>query len=186
MSIFQGFPGKVASIEDFTQDKVAEYDKLERPAGYADIIAGKEIMGSESQLKLVNVMLGRGVLVRFPADVDALNLEDNGKVYVMYAGTDIAAVAVPHEKKYVYFQKPLNRKYVFPRVVYGMKGAIIAIIMGYILTILAKHQQSLTMQVVFEGVAGFLLVSSIVYSLYHFFTSAQAHQKMRLYLKKLL
>lgn len=205
MILFQGFTGKVSAVEVFHPDITPQYSDYELPAGYADIL-GQPIASDMQKLRVITVAMSRGRQAKFVAEPEILaaslevektdaetkaNDADEDvviepEVKVIYAGASIAAVGSMTNKNYVYYQKPLTQKYVMPRVLFGLKGAVISLIAGYILILLATHQRADMARVIFEGVTLLLFVSSLVYAAYVYATASESHQNMRLYIKRIL
>ena len=73
-----------------------------------------------------------------------------------------------------------------PRVMMGVNGALVALITGFFLSLIAAHSQSDQWQVGIEGGAMLLFISGLIYSAYYYFNKNEAQQKLRLYLKKIL
>ena len=199
MTLFQGFTGKVTSVEVFHPEITPQYNDFEWPAGYSDVL-GNPVSFDYQKMRVITVMMGRGRLAKFVAEPEILaavlhsetQIEGDEapvvepELKIIYAGAEIAAVGSPVTKKYVYYQKPLNKKYVMPRVMFGLKGAVISVVAGYILTLLAKHQEADLMRIVFEGITLLGFISSLIYAGYVYTAAGEAHHNMRLYIKKIL
>ncbi len=185
MSQFFAFSLKIMTIEPFDPDMTEGYDEYEKAAGYATI-EGQKIKSNPENIRMVTVMIGPGRFARCPVDIAAMGFKEDQEIKVIMGGTKVVCLANIEEKRYVYFNSPLRKKYIMPKVVAGANMAMVSAVAGYILALIFSHQQSKIGLVIVEGGALFLFISSIIYSVYYFSNDAEAHTKLRQYLKKLL
>lgn len=185
MSTFHALSLKIMTIEPFDPELIDGYDEYELPAGYLTV-EGKKVEHDNSRLKLVTIMVTPGRIAKCPVDTEAMELAEDQEVRLIMGGSKVVSIANTEEKKYVFFNTPLRKKYTMPRVMMGVNIAMVVAVAGYILALIVKHQQSKMGVVIVEGGSLLLFISAIIYSIYCFSNDAEAHTKLRQYLKKLL
>lgn len=185
MSTFHALSLKINEIEPFDPDLIAGYDNYELPHSY-ETVEGQKIKPDNSRLKLLTIMVTPGFATKCPVDIDALEIKEGQNVRVIMGGRYVVSIANPETKKFAFFNEPLRKKYIMPRVMMGVNMAMVAAVAGYILLLILKHQQSDKAVVIVEGISVFLFISSLIYSVYFYSNDTEAHTKLRQYLKKLL
>lgn len=185
MSTFHALSLDISEVEPFDPELIDGYDDYELPKGYLNV-GGKKINHDNSRLKLLTIMVTPGFMTKCPVDTEALGIQEGDKVRVVMQGRYVVSIANPEQKTFAFYNEPLRKKYIMPRVMMGVNMAIVSVIAGYILLLILKHQKSELGVVLVEGGAVLMFISSVIYALYYFSNDEEAHTKLRQYLKKLL
>ena len=175
----------ILSIEDYNPQAEEVGGITEHPAGYGSVDGG-DLKSETTELKMVTIMVTPERIIKCPIDTQFMEFTEGQKVKIIMAGANIVSIIDESESKYVYFNRALRQKYNMPRVVSGVNMAVVIGLGGYIVSLIAKHQQTATGAMIAEISTVVLCLAALAYSLYFYTNRGYGHTKLRHYLKKLL
>ena len=156
MAIFQFFKGEIHSIEKFDRETVPGFDSYERPMEYG-FLQNDNFHAPEGSDKFITVQIGEEAVEYFALNADILKISKEDNVEVVYSGKNVVAVLNKDSGYYCFYRKPLYKKFSIPKIMMGINSAVVAVVIGYILHLIALQLRSDLFQVISEGMTLFFL-----------------------------
>lgn len=184
MAIFQFFKGEIHSIEKFDRETVPGFDSYERPMEYG-FLQNDNFHASAEKVKFLTFQIGEDTVEHCALDSDILKLSSGDKVEVVYSGKSIVAVLNKKSGYYCFYRKPLYKKFSMPKILMGINSAVVAIVIGYILHLIALQLRSDVFQVISEGITLFFFIGGLIYAAYYHASQAYAKSRVEKYIRQI-
>jgi phosphotransferase system glucose/maltose/N-acetylglucosamine-specific IIC component len=184
MAIFQFFKGVTHSIEAFDRETVPGFDSYDPPMDYG-FLQNDNFHAPSEKLKFLTFQIGENTVEHCAADPDVLKISDGDSVDVVYSGRSVVALLNKNSGYYCFYKKPLYKKFSFPKVLMGINSAVVAIVIGYILHLIALQLRSDLFQVISEGTTLFFFVGGLIYAAYYHTNQAYAKSRIAKYIRQI-
>lgn len=184
MAIFQFFKGVIHSIEDFNRETVPGFDSYEVPMDYG-FLQNDNFHVQTGKIKFVTVQIGEETVESCAFDPDILKVTDGDAIEVVYSGRSVVAILNKSSGYYCFYKKPLYKKFSFPKILLGINSAVVAVIIGYILHLIALQLRSDLFQVISEGATLFFFIGGVIYATYYHISQTYAKERIEKYIRQI-
>lgn len=184
MALFQFFKGTIHSIEQFDRETVPGYDSYETPMDYG-FVQNENFHPEGTKNRFLTIQIGDDTVEYCVCDSDLLKLSEGGEVTLVFSGKKIVSVLNSSSGYYCFYKSPLYRKFTLPKIMNGISMAITAIIVGYIVHLIALQVRSSLFQIITEGTAALCFVGGLIYAAYYQSSQKMLRDKISKYIRQL-